>query len=50
MDTNVQTRDLLWRVGLTMDKAIGRVIVDGGVQIGEPLVVQHSHPIVDPNL
>ena len=50
MDTNVQTRDLLWRVDLLMDKAIGRVIIDGGVQVGKSLDVQHSHPVVHPNL
>ena len=33
-----------------MDKAIGGVIIDGGVQVGKPLNVQHSHPIVNPNL
>ena len=50
MDMNVQTRDLLWRVGLMIDKVIGGVIGNGGVQIGKLLDVQHGHLIVDPNL
>ena len=33
-----------------MDKAIGRVVINGGVQVGKPLDVQHGHLIVDPNL
>ena len=33
-----------------MDKAIGGVVINGGVQAGKPLNVSHSHPIVDPNL
>ena len=48
MDTNVQTRDLLWRVGLTMDEMVGRVIFDGGVQVGKSLDVQHGYPVVHP--
>ena len=50
MDTNVQTRDFLRRVGLMMDKAIGRVIINGGVQVGKPFDVRHVHPIVNTNL
>ena len=50
MDMNVQTRDLLQRVDLPMDKTIGRVVIDGCVQVGKPLDVHHSHLIVDPNL
>ena len=50
MDTNVQMRDVLWRVGLTMNKAIGRAIREGSVQIGKPLNIWHSHLIIDPNL
>ena len=49
MDTNVQMRDLLWRVGLTMDKTIGGTIRDGGVQIGKLLDIWHNHPIVNPD-
>ena len=43
-------RDLLRRVNFTMDEAIGRVVLDGGVQIGKPFDVCHGHPIVGPNL
>ena len=50
MDTNVQMGDLLGRVDLTMDEMIGRVVVNGGVQVGKPFDVCHGHPIVDPNL
>ena len=50
MDTNVQTRDLLRRVDLTMDEAIGRVILDGGVQVGKLLDVLHGYPVVHPYL
>ena len=50
MDTNVQTRDLLGRVDLTMDEAIGGVIFDGSVQVGKSLDVLHGHPVVHPYL
>ena len=33
-----------------MDETIGRVVIDGGVQVGKPLNVHHVHPIVDPDL
>ena len=33
-----------------MDKVIGGVVGDGGVQVGKPFDVWHGHPIVDPNL
>ena len=39
MDTNVQARDLLGRIDLMMNKAIGGVVIDGGVQVSEPLDV-----------
>ena len=42
-------RNLLQRVDLTMDKTIGRVVLNGGVQVGKSLDVQHGDPIVDPN-
>ena len=43
-------RDLLRRVDLTMDETIGRVVLDGGVQVGKLFDVHHGHPIVNPNL
>ena len=43
-------RDLLRRVDLTMDEAIGRVVLNGDVQVGKPFNVHHGHPIVSPNL
>ena len=33
-----------------MDKVIGRVIVKGGVQVGETLNVLHGYPVVHPYL
>ena len=33
-----------------MDKAIGRVVVDGGVQVGKLLDVLHGYPVVHPYL
>ena len=33
-----------------MNETIGRVVIDGGVQVGKPLDVHHGHLIVDPNL
>ena len=33
-----------------MDEAIGRVVVDGGVQVGKTLDVLHGHPVVHPYL
>ena len=50
MDTHVQTRDLLRRVDLLMHEAIGRVVVDGGVQIGKSLDVLQGYPVVHPYL
>ena len=50
MDMNVQMRDLLWRVDLTMDEMIGRVVGNGGVQVGKPLDIGHGHLVVDPDL
>ena len=50
MDTNVQTRDLLQRVDLMMDKVIGRVVLDGGVQVGKTLNVLQGYPVVHPYL
>ena len=32
-----------------MDETIGRVVINGGVQVGKLLNVQHGNPIVDPN-
>ena len=32
-----------------MNKAIGRAIREGSVQIGRPLDIWHGHPIVNPN-
>ena len=43
-------RDLLWRVDLTMDEAIGGVIFDDGVQVGKSLDVLHGYPVVHPYL
>ena len=50
MDMNVQMGDLLWRVNLMMDKAVGGVVIDGGVQVGKSLDVRHGHPVVHPYL
>ena len=47
---NVLTRDLLRRVNLPMDKAIGGVIVDGGVQIGKLLDILQGYTVVHPYL
>ena len=33
-----------------MDKAIGRVVVDGGVQVGKLHNVLHGYPVVHPYL
>ena len=33
-----------------MDKAVGRVVINGGVQISKSLDVQQGHPVVHPNL
>ena len=33
-----------------MDKAVGRVVINGGVQVGKSLDVQHGHPVVHPYL
>ena len=33
-----------------MDKAIGGVIVEGGVQVGKTLDVLHGYPVVHPYL
>ena len=33
-----------------MDKVIGGVIGNGGVQVGKLLDVRHGHPIVNPDL
>ena len=43
-------RDLLWRVALTMDKAVGGVVRKSDVQIGKPLDALRGHPIVNPNV
>ena len=48
VDMNVQTRDLLWRVDFMMDEVIGRVILDGSVQVGKSLDVLHGYPVVHP--
>ena len=50
MDTNVQTRDLLGRIDFTMDQTIGRVVIDGDVQVGETLDVRQGYPVVHPYL
>ena len=50
VDTNVHTRDLLRRVNLPMHKAIGGVVVDGGVQVGKLLDVLQGYPVVHPYL
>ena len=33
-----------------MNEAIGRVVVDGGVQVGKLLDVLHGYPVVHPYL
>ena len=33
-----------------MDEAIGRVVVDGDVQVGKSLDVLHGYPVVHPYL
>ena len=50
VDTNVLTRDLLRRVNLPMNKAIGGIIVDSGVQIGKSLDILQGYPVVHPYL
>ena len=50
MDTNVQVRDLLRRIDLPMYKAIGGVIVDGGVQVGKSLDVLQGYLVIHPYL
>ena len=46
VDTNVLMRDLLRRVDLPVNEAIGRVVVDGGVQVGKSLDILQGHPVV----
>ena len=48
MDTNVQTRDLLGRVDLTMEETVGGVILDGSIHVGKLLNVLHGYPVVHP--
>ena len=43
-------RDLLRRIDLTMNKAIGGVIFDGGVQVGKSPNVPHGYLVVHPYL
>ena len=43
-------RDLLRRIDFTMDEAIGGVVVDGDVQVGEMLDVPQGYPVVHPYL
>ena len=50
MDTNVQVRDLLRRIDLPMYEAIGRVVVDSGVQVGKSLDVLQGYSVVHPCL
>ena len=50
MDTNVQAGDLLGRIDFTLDQMIGRVVVDGDVQVGKMLNVRQGHPVVHPYL
>ena len=50
MDTTVRSRDLLGRVDFAMDKVIGRVVINGDVQIGKMLNVQQGYPVVHPYL
>ena len=50
VDTNVLTRDLLRRIGLPMNEAIGRIVVNGGVQVGKSLDIRQGYPVVHPYL
>ena len=50
MDTDVQMRDLLWRVDFTMDEVIGGVILSGSIWVGKSLDVLHGYPVVHPYL
>ena len=50
VDTNVLTRDLLRRVDLPVNEAIGRVVVDSGVQVGKLLDILQGYPVVHPYL
>ena len=50
VDMNVQTRDLLRRIDLTMDETIGRVVGEDGVQVGKTFDVLHGYPVVRPYL
>ena len=43
-------RNLLRGIDLTMDKAVGGVIVNGGVQVGKLIDILYGHPVVHPYL
>ena len=50
VDTNVLSRDLLRRIDLPVNEAIGRVVVNGGVQVGKSLDILQGYPVVRPYL